>query len=118
MLPHYSAYKVAENFRMLEAFHPDRIDLGIGRSPSFRLVNKALNEAREKRLPYEQQVADLYKYLTDDTKEEHRFKDLAATPVTRRLTSRPRKGKCISVAVFLSLFGFSIYQPLLSQPRC
>ncbi|WP_078596764.1 LLM class flavin-dependent oxidoreductase [Evansella clarkii] len=81
MLPHYSAYKVAEYFRMLEAFHPDRIDLGIGRSPSFRLVNKALNEAREKRLPYEQQVADLYKYLTDDTKEEHRFKDLAATPV-------------------------------------
>lgn len=33
MLPHYSAYKVAENFRLLEALHPGRIDLGIGRAP-------------------------------------------------------------------------------------
>src|SRR5690625_6775242 len=28
MIPHYSPYKVAENFRILEAFHPNRIDLG------------------------------------------------------------------------------------------
>ena len=33
MLPHYSPYKVAEVFRMLEAFYPGRIDLGIGRAP-------------------------------------------------------------------------------------
>lgn len=33
MLSHYSAYKVAEQFRTLEAFHPGRIDLGIGRAP-------------------------------------------------------------------------------------
>src|SRR5690606_19770091 len=31
MLPHYSPYKVAENFRMLEALNPNRIDLGLGR---------------------------------------------------------------------------------------
>jgi alkanesulfonate monooxygenase SsuD/methylene tetrahydromethanopterin reductase-like flavin-dependent oxidoreductase (luciferase family) len=31
MLSHYSALKVAENFRMLETLHPGRIDLGIGR---------------------------------------------------------------------------------------
>ncbi|MFC2948080.1 LLM class flavin-dependent oxidoreductase [Virgibacillus sediminis] len=80
MLPHYSPYKVAENFRMLEAFHPNRIDLGIGRSPSFQIVNRALNEARDKRISYEQQVEDIYKYLTDDTEEEHRFKKLIAMP--------------------------------------
>ena len=33
MLPHYSSYKVAENFRMLETLFPGRIDLGIGRAP-------------------------------------------------------------------------------------
>ncbi|MEQ1755428.1 MAG: LLM class flavin-dependent oxidoreductase [Micropepsaceae bacterium] len=33
MLPHYSPLKVAENFRMLETLHPDRIDLAIGRAP-------------------------------------------------------------------------------------
>ncbi|WP_172372829.1 LLM class flavin-dependent oxidoreductase [Sporosarcina jiandibaonis] len=81
MLPHYSPYKVAENFRMLEAIHPNRIDLGIGRSPSYRSVNRALNETKGKRLSYEQQVQDVYKYLTDDTSEDHRFNSLIATPV-------------------------------------
>lgn len=33
MLSHYSPYKVAENFRLLDALHPGRIDLGIGRAP-------------------------------------------------------------------------------------
>src|ERR1700682_905536 len=33
MLSHYSALKVAEQFRMLEALYPGRIDLGIGRAP-------------------------------------------------------------------------------------
>ena len=32
MLPHYSPLKVAENFSMLSALFPDRIDLGIGRA--------------------------------------------------------------------------------------
>jgi luciferase family oxidoreductase group 1 len=33
MLPHYSALKVAEQFRTLEALAPGRIDLGVGRAP-------------------------------------------------------------------------------------
>src|SRR5271157_5946888 len=33
MLPHYSALKVAEQFRVLEAIAPGRIDLGLGRAP-------------------------------------------------------------------------------------
>src|SRR5438046_1464142 len=33
MLPYYSAFKVAEVFRMLEALFPGRIDLGVGRAP-------------------------------------------------------------------------------------
>jgi luciferase family oxidoreductase group 1 len=81
MLPHYSPYKVAENFRTLEALHPNRIDLGIGRSPSYRIVNRALNETKGMRLSYEQQVRDVYKYLSDDASEEHRFNGLIATPI-------------------------------------
>ncbi|MBT2583902.1 LLM class flavin-dependent oxidoreductase [Planococcus sp. ISL-109] len=81
MLPHYSAYKVAENFRLLEALHPNRIDLGVGRSPSFRLVNQALNESKG-RVPYEQQLIDLEKYFTDDVDSEHRFQKLKVTPIT------------------------------------
>lgn len=81
MLPHYSPYKVAENFRLLEALHPNRIDLGIGRSPSYQLVNRALNETKEKRLSFPQQIQDLAHYLSDDSSESHRFKSLIATPV-------------------------------------
>ena len=33
MLPHYTALKVAEQFRTLHALYPDRVDLGIGRAP-------------------------------------------------------------------------------------
>ena len=33
MLPHYSALKVAEQFRVLDALAPGRIDLGVGRAP-------------------------------------------------------------------------------------
>jgi luciferase family oxidoreductase group 1 len=33
MLPHYAALKVAEQFRVLDALAPGRIDLGIGRAP-------------------------------------------------------------------------------------
>ena len=33
MLPHYSSLKVAEQFRVLEALAPGRIDLGLGRAP-------------------------------------------------------------------------------------
>jgi luciferase family oxidoreductase group 1 len=32
MLPNHSPLKVAENFRLLEALHPGRIDLGVGRA--------------------------------------------------------------------------------------
>ncbi|MEX0619307.1 MAG: LLM class flavin-dependent oxidoreductase [Pseudohongiellaceae bacterium] len=33
MLPHYSPFKVAENFKLLQTLYPDRVDLGIGRAP-------------------------------------------------------------------------------------
>ena len=79
MIPHYSPYKVAENFRMLEALHPNRIDLGIGNSPGGRLVQKALNEEKTDRLSYEQQVEDIIKYLTDGQYLYNCFKFICST---------------------------------------
>ena len=38
LLPYYSALKVAEQFRMLEALFPGRIDLGVGRAPGSDMV--------------------------------------------------------------------------------
>src|SRR5205807_3559475 len=44
MLPHYAPLKVAEQFRVLDALAPGRIDLGIGRGPGAdRQTSYALN---------------------------------------------------------------------------
>jgi luciferase family oxidoreductase group 1 len=82
MLPHYSAYKVAENFRLLEALHPGRIDLGIGRAPGgMPLSTRALQEHKVSHIHhYPQQVADLAGYLRDALPENHRFSGLRAAP--------------------------------------
>src|SRR5262245_54354802 len=48
MLPNHSPLKVAETFRTLEALHPGRIDLGIGRAPGTdQLTALALRRFRE-----------------------------------------------------------------------
>lgn len=80
MLPHYSSYKVAEQFKIMEARHPYRVDMAIGRSPSFKNVNEALNEFKTQQADLDQQIDDLNKYFTDDTQSPHRFMSLTARP--------------------------------------
>ncbi|MCR8642743.1 LLM class flavin-dependent oxidoreductase [Paenibacillus sp. N1-5-1-14] len=82
MLPHYSSYKVAENFRLLEALYPRRIDLGLGRAPGgMPLSTQALQEGKVSGVDqYPQQLDDLIDYLHDRT-ETHRFRGLRAAPV-------------------------------------
>jgi luciferase family oxidoreductase group 1 len=83
MATHYSAYKIAENFRLLEALHPGRIDLGIGRAPGGSpLSTKALQEGKYNhgdQTP--QQLADLTAYLHDTLPADHRFGGLVAAPI-------------------------------------
>ncbi|KAA9327565.1 LLM class flavin-dependent oxidoreductase [Hymenobacter busanensis] len=68
MLPHYSALKVAENFRLLEALFPGRIDLGMGRAPGAdRLTAHVLNPANTFRdEDFAEQLMDLRAYLRDE----------------------------------------------------
>jgi luciferase family oxidoreductase group 1 len=67
MLPNHSALKVAENFRLLEALYPHRIDLGVGRAPGGdRLTAKLLNPSNTfDPQEYIEQIRDLKDYLTD-----------------------------------------------------
>lgn len=81
MLPHYSPYKVAENFRILEAFHPGRVDLGIGNTIGTKVVNAALNEHKERKLNYEASIVDLTTYFQDQAGDTHRFPNIVANPV-------------------------------------
>ena len=61
MLPHYSALKVAEQFRVLEALAPGRIDLGVGRAPGSDMrTARALNpNAHAAADDFPEQVRDL-----------------------------------------------------------
>lgn len=64
MLPHYSPFKVAENFKMLEALHPGRVDLGIGNNPGTAVVIRAMDEDKRDYLDYAQSIEDIRHYLT------------------------------------------------------
>ena len=61
MLPHYGALKVAEQFRVLEALAPGRIDLGVGRAPGGDMrTARALNpNAHAAADGFPEQVRDL-----------------------------------------------------------
>ncbi|MDP9037827.1 MAG: LLM class flavin-dependent oxidoreductase [Acidobacteriota bacterium] len=66
MLPHYSAFKVAEVFRTLWAMYPGRVDLGIGRAPGGGPVEAlALKRDRGAKMQddFLDQVAELLAYL-------------------------------------------------------
>ncbi len=68
MLPHYSALKVAEQFRVLEALAPGRIDLGLGRAPGGDMrTAQALNpNAQSAADDFPQQVHDLQAWVNAD----------------------------------------------------
>jgi len=67
MLPNHSTLKVAENFRLLEALYPCRIDLGLGRAPGGdRLTAQLLNPGNTfDPQEYIKQLRDLEAFLTE-----------------------------------------------------
>lgn len=73
---------MAENFRLLEALHPGRIDLGIGRAPGgMPIASRALNEGKSSNVQFfPQQIADLGGYFHEQLPEDHRFASLVAGP--------------------------------------
>jgi len=82
MLPHYAALKVAEQFGVLQALAPGRIDLGVGRAPgSDRRTALALNpNAAHAADEFPQQIEDLRAWTAGQ-----RHQGIVAHP-------RPREG--------------------------
>ncbi len=83
MLPHYSSLKVAEQFRVLEAIAPGRVDLGLGRAPgsdgrTAYALNPNADTAAEH---FPSQVRDLLHWLAGEKLVEgHPFRDITAQP--------------------------------------
>lgn len=82
MLPHYSAYKVAENFKLLEALYPGRIDAGLGRAPGgSQATNYALRDGLPRQTDvFPEQIKDLRNYLNN---KPGSYGDLIAAPVIK-----------------------------------
>lgn len=63
LLPYYAPFKVAEQFRVIDAVAPGRIDLGVGRSPGGQgleaVLDRALRPAGWSPLDHAQAVRDL-----------------------------------------------------------
>jgi luciferase family oxidoreductase group 1 len=82
MLPYYSPLKVAEQFRMLCALFPDRIDLGVGRAPGGdRLTAQAMSGGSYTSADdFPQQVFDLVCYLDGSLPKDHPFAGVTVQP--------------------------------------
>ena len=82
MLTHYSSLKIAEQFLTLQALHPNRIDLGIGRAPgSDQKTSTALSYPRNQINVeyYPAQVIDLINYVNNSLEDNHPFNGVQAS---------------------------------------
>ncbi len=119
MLPHYSALKVAELFRLLETLYPARIDLGVGRAPGADMkTSRALQPGPQAYgiEVFPQQVELLIQFLEDSTglsgeaggfPDGHPYLGLHATPRGPGLPALWMLGSGGDGAIHAATFGMS-----------
>jgi luciferase family oxidoreductase group 1 len=84
MLPNHAALRVAEVFHTLEALHPGRIDLGIGRAPgSDQAASRALRPFDAEQFPG--QVQEMLSLSRQAFPPEHPFASVRVVPGDVRL---------------------------------
>ena len=113
LLPYYSALKVAEIFRMLEALFPGRIDLGIGRAPgSDQVTSQALSPGSFYDFDqFPAHVQDTVAFLDDALPADHpyaRVKAMPSGPTAPEVWLLGSSGYSGSLAAYLGLrFAFA-----------
>jgi len=110
MLNHYSALKVAEQFRMLETLFPGRIDLGIGRAPgSDQRTARALAHGPGalgiEHFP--DQIGDLLGWLHDRLPSGHPFAGVRAMPAGASAPDVWLLGSSDASALYAAHFGLA-----------
>lgn len=86
MLPNFPPLVVAEQFGLLEAMAPGRIDLGVGRAPGTDVgTARALRRGHMNEGNYFDQLKELLHFLNDDFPEGHPYKEaIYAVPGPRQ----------------------------------
>lgn len=83
MLPNHAPLKVAETFRVLEALHPRRVDLGIGRAPGTDPVTATVLRRSRDGLgadDFPQQFSELLAFSGAGFPEGHPLRSVVAMP--------------------------------------
>ncbi len=81
MLPNHSALHTAETFRVLEALHPGRIDLGIGRAPGTDPTTAfALRRGAQDANDFPSQLAELFAFAGGGFPDDHPYRTVRAEP--------------------------------------
>lgn len=83
MLPNHPPLKIVETFRVLEALHPGRIDLGIGRAPGTdQMTALALRRSVEAlgADDFPQQLAEMFAFSGEGFPDSHPFRSITASP--------------------------------------
>ena len=108
MLTHYSPLKVAEQFRMLEALHPGRIDLGVGRAPgSDSLTARLLAQGRPGVDAYADELLQLYGFLSNSFPEGHALARIRAMPEVDTMPQLWLLGSSLAGAQYAAELGWS-----------
>jgi luciferase family oxidoreductase group 1 len=114
MLPNHVSLVVAEQFGMLEALHPGRIDLGIGRAPGTDPATAAaLRRSPEGLSPddFPEQLSELIGFFSGEWPDGHPFASITAVPGKGNLPAMwllGSSGYSAQVAGLLSLpFAFA-----------
>lgn len=71
MLPNHSSLSIAEEFGTLDAFYPNRIDLGLGRAPGTDQLTASILRRGDNFMNYdfEAEIKNLQQYFSEDNKE-------------------------------------------------
>jgi len=81
MLPNHAPLVIAEQFGMLEALAPGRIDLGVGRAPGTDLPTAAaLRRHHDANDGFGQQFGELLGFLNDEFPQGHPYRAVHAVP--------------------------------------
>ena len=109
MLSHYSPFKVAENFRLLEVLYPGRIDLGVGRAPgSDGLTAAALAYGNPLGIEYyPAKVKDLIAFVNGREPLTEAFRNLKATPKAATAPEVWMLGSSFDSAAYAARFGLA-----------
>lgn len=109
LLPHYKPYKVAEIYNMLATLFPNRVDIGIGRSPggSAEATNALSDNFLQKVFKMPELVEELLHFFHQDFPSDHEFSKVSASPVPEVMPKPWMLGTSEKSALLAAKFGLS-----------